>query len=385
MLRSLLAIIGGAAGGLVLVALVVGVVWFCMLHHKSIPNKNSETASSDPSALVEWNRGGRFSTAGCSYVTEPQGARQFALEELEQATKNFSEHNLIGKGRFGLVYKGMLCDGTIVATKMRPGAPRQDFVEEVHYLSGMRHRNLVNLLGYCQEGGLQMLVYEYLPNGSVCNHLYDNGRESTKRLEFKQRLSIALGAAKGLCHLHSMVPPLVHKDFKTSNVLVDENFISKVADAGVIRILQRMEDAFPSSQAYGGNVFQDPVVAGPEMLSVTSDIYSFGVFLLELITGRKASCLGFLESGESLIHWVEGHAGAQDLIDQRLGNSFTSGGMKHLVELTLQCLSLHESRPKMQIVVSELDRILETEMTLTTIMGDGTAIVTLGSQLFTSS
>ncbi|KAK1291347.1 putative LRR receptor-like serine/threonine-protein kinase [Acorus calamus] len=268
----------------------------------------------------------------------PRGARQFALEELEQATKNFSEHNLIGKGRFGLVYKGLLCDGTIVATKMRPGT----------------------------------LDRTLLKRYNVCAEEQDNGRESTKRLEFKQRLSIALGAAKGLCHLHSMVPPLVHKDFKTSNVLVDENFISKVADAGVIRILQRMEDAFPSSQAYGGNVFQDPVYP----------IFPLKGFSMVLLSPHNTEDM---DTRSRTCSTVEGHAGAQDLIDQRLGNSFTSGGMKHLIELTLQCLSLHESRPKMQIVVSELDRILETEMTLTTIMGDGTAIVTLGSQLFTSS
>uniref|UniRef100_A0A1D1YP47 non-specific serine/threonine protein kinase n=1 Tax=Anthurium amnicola TaxID=1678845 RepID=A0A1D1YP47_9ARAE len=334
--------------------------------------------------LGEWSRGGRVSSAGGGHVTEPQGARCFTLEELEQATKSFSESNLVGKGSFGSVYKGLLCDGRIVAIKRRAGTLRKEFVEEVQHLSEIWHRNLVTLIGYCIEGGLQMLVYEYVPNGSVTGHLYDNEHNLMARLEFKQRLSIALGAAKGLCHLHGLVPPLVHKDFKTSNVLVDENFIAKVADAGIVNLLQRTE--YGSSQTSRSNVFRDPEVLELGQLSEISDVYSFGVFLLEIVTGKEVTSVSFLESSEGLTQWVESHMHSNDLIDQRLGNSFTSEGMKGLIGLTLQCLdSSRGRRPKMDVVVSELDRILETEMTLTTVMGDGTAIVTLGSQLFTSA
>ncbi|URD78215.1 STYKc [Musa troglodytarum] len=263
---------------------------------------------------VEWNRRDRISSSGCG-----RSARQFTLEELEEATKNFSESNLVGTGSFGLVYKGLLLDGTIVAIKRRVSVPRQKFVEEVEILSEIRHRNLVTLIGYCQEGGLQMLVFEYLPNGGVSHHLYEGEQLSHSRLEFKQRLAIAIGAAKGLAHLHSLAPPLVHKDFKTNNVLVDENFIAKVADAGLHKL-------------------------------------------------------------------VEAHAGSNDIIDRRLGNGFTSEGMKELIALTLRCLNPSgHNRPKMRAIAVELDQILETEMALTTIMGDGTAIVTLGSQLFTST
>ncbi|XP_038980549.1 proline-rich receptor-like protein kinase PERK8 isoform X2 [Phoenix dactylifera] len=384
MSRLLAAMVGGAIGALAFLVIVIWFLWFCILHRRTCANRSSETGSSDP-PTIEWTRGGRITSAGGGHATEHQGARQFTFEELSQATKNFNESNLVGSGSFGLVYKGLLLDGTIVAIKRRRGAPLQEFVEEVKRLSEICHRNLVTLIGYCQEGGLQMLVFEHLPNGSISRHLYDIARGPVTRLEFKQRLSVAIGAAKGLAHLHNLVPQVVHKDFKSSNVLVDENFIAKVADAGIAQLLQRLEDAGPS-QSSGGNVFQDPEVEEFGALSEASDVYSFGVFLLELITGREAAHFFSPGSDESLAQWVEAHLISNNLIDQRLGSSFTPEGMKDLIGLTLQCLNPSgRGRPKMSAVVAELDLILETEMSLTTVMGDGTAIVTLGSQLFTSS
>ncbi|KAL5203130.1 hypothetical protein ABZP36_014082 [Zizania latifolia] len=371
---------GVAAGGAILFSVATAVIaLWCAARLRARRNRNSETGSSDPSTLVEWGKGGRSSTA-----PEHQGARQFSLDELAQATKYFSEANLVGVGSFGLVYKGLLLDGTVVAIKKRSGAPRQEFAEEVRKLSEITHRNIVTLIGYCQEGGLRMLVYEYLPNGSVCGHLYDTGKGSMTRLEFKQRLSIAIGAAKGLNHLHTLVPPLIHKDFKTSNVLVDENFIAKVADAGLVRLFRGYEDVGPS-HGFSNSVYQDPEVQLASQFSESSDVYSFGVFLLELITGREAASLIFPDSRESLAHWIEGHFSSNELIDPRLGGNFTSEGMKEFVSLSFQCLNPSpRRRPKMRLVATELDRILETEMSLTTIMGDGTAIITLGSTLFTS-
>lgn len=386
MSNSLAAVVGGAAGAIALVVILIGFIWFCMQQCKKFANRNSDTGSSDPSALVEWNKGGASSSAAGPSLSGPQGARQFTLEELQQATSHFSESNLIGHGSFGLVYMGLLRDGTVVAVKRRSGTPRQQFVEEVRRLSEIWHRNLVTLLGYCQEEGLQMLVFEYLPNGSICSHLYVTRQDSTSQLEFKQRLSIALGAAKGLCHLHGLSPPLAHKDFKTSNVLVDENFIAKVADAGISRLLQRIEEAGPSSQMMIDVVFRDPEIGEYGTPMEMSDVYSFGVFLLELITGQESRHLDLLQSGGSLTQWVELHAGSNDLVDRRLGNTFTADGMQELIKLTLWCLNLSgKSRPKMEIVVSELNRILEKEIALTTGIGEGTATFTLGSWLFTSA
>ncbi|XP_058000978.1 probable receptor-like protein kinase At5g38990 isoform X2 [Hevea brasiliensis] len=368
MSKSYAAIVGGAAG-VALVALSL-VLWFCKSHCKKFSNKNSETGSSDPhaSALEEWNRGGGSSSAPSHPLFGSQGARQFTMDELEQATKEFSESNLIGYGSFGSVYKGLLHD-TIVAIKRRRGAPREDFVAEVLYLSEIRHRNLVSLLGYSQERGSQMLVFEYIPNGNMCNHLYDTGLKTSTKLEFKQRLSIAQGAAKGLCHLHGLNPPLLHKNFKTANVLVDENFIVKVAEAGISKLLETIEEAGPSHTS-GVNVFQDP---------------DFGVFLLELITGQEAMHLGFLGSDESLIEWVASRLNSNNFVDRRLVGSFTTDGIRDLIRLMLRCMSFPGlERPKMEMAVVELERIQEKEMALTTVMGEGIATFIKGSELFTS-
>lgn len=380
----------GAAALLLAAALAVAWWWLVIVRRRRRRDRSSDTGSSSeapPPTLAEWGRCGRTSSA-----PEFHGARQFSLEELAHATNGFAEANLVGAGAFGLVYKGLLLDGTVVAIKRRAGAPRQDFANEIRRLSEIWHRNVVTLIGFCQEGGLQMLVFEYLPNASVSGHLYDTGKETMTRLEFKQRLSIAIGAAKGLSHLHSLAPPLIHRDFKTSNVLVDENFIAKVSDAGIHRLLRGPDGGAVAAPASRG-VFQDPEVhssaQAQAQLSETesSDVYSFGVFLLELVTGREAA--GLMPPGsskDSLAQWMEARFASNELVDPRLGGSFTSEGMAEVVGLASSCLSPSaRRRPRMRLVAAELDRILEKEMALTTVMGDGgTAIVTLGSQLFTS-
>eukprot|EP00268_Persea_americana_P012930 TRINITY_DN15576_c0_g1_i8.p1 TRINITY_DN15576_c0_g1~~TRINITY_DN15576_c0_g1_i8.p1 ORF type:complete len:238 (-),score=46.79 TRINITY_DN15576_c0_g1_i8:221-934(-) len=236
-----------------------------------------------------------------------------------------------------------------------------------------------------------MLVYEYIPNGSVSSHLYGPSQLSDGKLEFKHRLSIALGAAKGLSHLHALNPPLIHKDFKTRNVLVDENFVPKVADSGLRNLLRRNDDAGPSSRMLSDDIFLDPRIKEFGRFSEKSDVYSFGVFLLELLSGQEADRLQFPESGQtqSIVEWAQNYQESKDIstiIDPRLGSSFTQEGMKEFIWLIVHCVNAYsERRPTMHYVVSELDRILEKEMSLTTIMGEGTPTVTLGSQLFTSS
>ncbi|XP_022842417.1 probable serine/threonine-protein kinase PBL3 isoform X4 [Olea europaea var. sylvestris] len=319
-----------------------------MLQCRKFSNKNSDTASSDPSAVVESNRGGTSSSA-TPLAAGQHSARQFGMEELEQATRNFNESNLIGCGNFGLVYKGLLSDGTVVAIKRRRGAPKQEFIDEVAYLSRIWNRTLVTLLGYCQENGYQMLVFEYVPNGSVCNHLYDTGEDSRTKLEFKQRLSIAIGAAK---------------------------------DAGVSKLLEKIGNANPSSSNF--NVFKDPEVEQVGVFSKTSDVYSFGVFLMELITGREATDKEAFGSNERVLQWVQMLLSSKNLVDRRLSGSFTAEGMRDLIMLMLNCMRFPgKERPQMENVVLELDRIHEQEIRLTTVTGESTTTVTLGSQLFT--
>ncbi|XP_064984136.1 probable serine/threonine-protein kinase PBL21 isoform X1 [Musa acuminata AAA Group] len=365
---ALAAVLGGAAGAVALLGILIGLIRYFMLRNRSIA-RSSDTNSSELSVQEEQNIELAF-----------QGARVFTLKELDAATKDFSNINLIGYGMFGEVNKGFLQDGTIVAIKRRVSAPSQEFIEEVCYLSSIRHRNLVRLLGYCQENDLQMLVYEYVSNGSVSTHLYGGNQVSSRKLEFKHRLSIAHGAAKGMVHLHSLNPPLVHMNFKTTNVLVDEDFMPKVADAGLRRLLNRTNGASPSSRVTTDDPFHDPEVKESGGFSLKSDVYSFGVFLMELLCGRD------VRSDQRLIEWAQNYEDSIDIltvIDPRMVSSFTSEGMKEFLRLITWCLNpSSERRPAMDYVEIELQRIREKELQLTTVMGEGTTTVTLGSQLF---
>ncbi|XP_045793712.1 putative serine/threonine-protein kinase isoform X2 [Trifolium pratense] len=375
---SLAPIIGGAAGAVALVGISILLIWLCLFRQTSV-SRTSETGSSDPSQVGR--HGGMES--------QMRDTRRFAMEELSHATKNFSDKNLIGEGKFGEVYKGLLQDGMLVAIKKRHAATSQEFVDEVRYLSAIQHRNLVTLIGYCQENNLQFLIYEYVPNGSVSSHLYGATQQPREKLEFKHRLSIAQGAAKGLAHLHSLSPRLVHKNFKTSNVLVDENFISKVADAGLRNFLGRVDIAGSSSQVASDEIFLAPEVREFRQFSDKSDVYSFGVFLLELLSGKEATESPSINTSQNLVESVLSNQDSSimsAIIDQRMESRFTAEGMENYILLLIRCLDpSSERRPAMSYVEMELDRILEKEMNLTTMMGEGTPTVTLGSQLFKST
>ncbi|XP_058737648.1 putative serine/threonine-protein kinase isoform X1 [Vicia villosa] len=378
MSSSLAAIIGGAAGAAALVGISIILLWFCLFRQTSV-SRTSETGSSDPSQV------GRHG----GIELQMRDTRRFAMDELSHATKNFTDKNLIGEGKFGEVYKGLLQDGMLVAIKKRRGVTSQEFVDEVRYLSSIQHRNLVTLIGYCQENNLQFLIYEYVPNGSVSSHLYGASQQPRERLEFKHRLSIAQGAAKGLAHLHSLSPRLVHKNFKTSNVLVDENFISKVADAGLRNFLGRVEIVGSSSQVASDEIFLAPEVREFRQFSEKSDVYSFGVFLLELLSGKEATESPSINTSQNLVESVLSNQDSSTMsaiIDQRMESRFTAEGMESYILLLIKCLDpSSERRPSMSYVEMELDRILEKEMNLTTMMGEGTPTVTLGSQLFKST
>ncbi|KAI7740720.1 hypothetical protein M8C21_023531, partial [Ambrosia artemisiifolia] len=161
MSRTLAAIVGGAAGAMALLGFVILVTWFFFCNNRSA-SRTSETDSSDPSQVER--------SQAVQLVARE--TRRFEIDELSLATKNFSDKSLIGEGKFGEVYKGLLHDGMLVAIKRRLAPPTQEFIQEARYLASIQHRNIVTLLGYCQASGQQILVYEYVPNGSVSIHLY---------------------------------------------------------------------------------------------------------------------------------------------------------------------------------------------------------------------
>ncbi|XP_038691244.1 wall-associated receptor kinase-like 20 [Tripterygium wilfordii] len=295
-------------------------------------------------------------------------ARMFHLKEVKKATNNFSEDRVLGSGGFGEVYKGVLQDGTLVAVKSaRVGNIKstQQVLNEVGILSQVNHKNLVRLLGCCVEAEQPLMIYEYISNGTLHDHLH--GKYSTF-LDWKKRLRIALQTAEALTYLHSAAyTPIYHRDVKSSNILLDDDFNAKVADFGLSRL------ACPglshvSTCAQGTLGYLDPEYYRNYQLTDKSDVYSYGVVLLELLTSQKAIDFSRNENDVNLVIFVSERAtgGAlMDVVDDRLLGKEPSGNLEISVrlfsELALACLQERKTdRPCMKDVVQELQHIIQT-------------------------
>ncbi|GAA0159512.1 hypothetical protein LIER_38884 [Lithospermum erythrorhizon] len=235
-------------------------------------------------------------------------ARSFTFAELVKATDHFKEENLLGEGGFGRVYKGHL-KGTdeVVAIKQLDIHGCQgirEFVVEVMTLSMADHPNLVKLIGYCIEGEQRLLVYEFMPLGSLEDHLFGNLRKR-KKLDWNIRMKIAAGAALGLQYLHvSMDPPIIYRDVKCSNILLGEDYHSKLSDFGLAKIGPSGDKTHVSTRVMGTYGYCAPDYALTGQLTFKSDIYSFGVVLLELLTGRRAIDHNRPSNERNLVEWV---------------------------------------------------------------------------------
>ncbi|GMI93321.1 PBS1-Like 23 [Hibiscus trionum] len=236
-------------------------------------------------------------------------AHIFTFRELVVATDNFNPDCLIGEGGFGRVYKGYIENiDKIVAVKQldRNGMQgSREFFSEVLMLSLVNHPNLVNLIGYCADGDQRILVYEYMANGSLEYHLLDvaPGKEP---LDWNTRMKVAEGAAKGLEYLHDFAdPPIIYRDFKASNILLDENFNPKLSDFGLAKLGPTGGKDHVSTRVMGTYGYCAPEYAMTGQLTTKSDVYSFGVVFLELISGRRAIDIERPEEEQNLVAWAE--------------------------------------------------------------------------------
>ncbi|KAH9774153.1 serine/threonine-protein kinase PBS1 [Citrus sinensis] len=236
-------------------------------------------------------------------------AQTFTFRELAAATKNFRPESFIGEGGFGRVYKGWLeSTGQVVAVKQldRNGLQgNREFLVEVLMLSLLHHSNLVNLIGYCADGDQRLLVYEFMPLGSLEDHLHDLPPDK-EALDWNTRMKIAAGAAKGLEYLHDKAnPPVIYRDFKSSNILLEEGFHPKLSDFGLAKLGPVGDKSHVSTRVMGTYGYCAPEYAMTGQLTVKSDVYSFGVVFLELITGRKAIDSSRPHGEQNLVTWTK--------------------------------------------------------------------------------
>ncbi|XP_017231409.1 probable serine/threonine-protein kinase PBL5 isoform X2 [Daucus carota subsp. sativus] len=237
-------------------------------------------------------------------------AKPFTFDEMEYATENFKPDHFLGEGGFGKVFKGKLRDTSqVVAIKRldRNGTQGiREFVVEVMTLGLVDHPNLVKLIGFCAEGDQRLLVYEFMPLGSLEDHLHDPSRKS---LDWNTRMKIAAGAARGLEYLHDkMNPPVIYRDLKCSNILLGEDYHPKLSDFGLAKVGPTGDNTHVSTRVMGTYGYCAPDYAMTGQLTFKSDIYSFGVVLLEIITGRKAIDNTKSAKEQNLVAWVRRHA-----------------------------------------------------------------------------
>ncbi|GLT74642.1 hypothetical protein SLA2020_464290 [Shorea laevis] len=350
-------VLGLAISGALLLLGLVGVGIYAVRQ-----KKRAERAIGLSNPFASWAPSGKDSGG----APQLKGARWFSYDELKKCTNNFSESNELGYGGYGKVYRGILSDGQAVAIKRAQQGSMQgglEFKTEIELLSRVHHKNLVGLVGFCFEQGEQMLVYEFMAHGTLRDNLL--GRSSIY-LDWKRRLRIALGAARGLAYLHELAnPPIIHRDVKSSNILLDENFTAKVADFGLSKLVSDSSKGHVSTQVKGTLGYLDPEYYMTQQLTEKSDVYSFGVVMLELITAKQP-----IEKGKYVVREVrtamdrndEEYFGLREMMDPTIRNAGTLVGFGKFLELAMQCVEDSAGdRPTMSEVVKAIETILQND------------------------
>ncbi|KGN55628.2 probable serine/threonine-protein kinase PIX13 isoform X1 [Cucumis sativus] len=329
--------------------------------------------------------GSQFSAAGSVDVSEPYPSgkildqpnlKEFSFTELKLITKNFRPESLIGQGGFGKVYKGWVDDKTLAPSKSNSGMVVaikklnaesvqgfQEWQAEVNFLGRLNHPNLVKLLGFCWEDDELLLVYEFMPRGSLENHLFGR-RSSIEPLSWERRLKIAIGAARGLAFLHSSEKEVIYRDFKASNILLDLNYNSKISDFGLARLGPTGEESHVTTRIMGTYGYVAPEYVSTGHLYVKSDVYGFGVVLLEIMTGLRAHDMNRTSDQRNLVDWAKPFLmkkkRIKNLMDARIEGQYSSKAVTLVGDLTLKCLETDpRKRPSMQEVLEELEHIEE--------------------------
>ncbi|XP_022736066.1 probable serine/threonine-protein kinase PBL3 [Durio zibethinus] len=339
----------------------------------NLPNRDHPSASSslikaDSEKSVSGNRSAARTE---SDILSSPHLKAFTFTELKNATRNFRSDYLIGEGGFGYVYKGWMDEQTLVPA--RPGCGmvvavkklkpqgfqgHKEWLSEVNYLGQLHHPNLVKLIGYCLEDESRLLVYEYLSKGSLENHLF---RRGARPLSWAIRIRVAIDAARGLSFLHDSQPPVIYRDFKASNILLDSEFNAKLSDFGLAKAGPTGDHSHVSTQVLGTQGYAAPEYIATGRLTARCDVYSFGVVLVELLSGRRAVDETKIGVEENLVEWARPFLGDRRklfrIMDTKLEGQYPQRAAYTIALLALQCISEAKSRPRMTEVLSALEQL----------------------------
>ncbi|KAG2615760.1 probable serine/threonine-protein kinase PBL23 isoform X2 [Panicum virgatum] len=316
------------------------------------PPQQQQQGKESPSSNSASDGAGAAAAGMAVVVAGERGVQVFSYRQLHAATGGFGRAHMVGQGSFGAVYRGVLPDGRKVAVKLmdRPGKQgEQEFEMEVELLSRLRSPHLLGLIGHCSEGGQRLLVYEFMANGGLQEHLYPNTGScgGISKLDWDTRMRIALEAAKGLEYLHERVnPPVIHRDFKSSNILLDKDFHARVSDFGLAKLGSDRAGGHVSTRVLGTQGYVAPEYALTGHLTTKSDVYSYGVVLLELLTGRVPVDMKRPPGEGVLVNWI---------LDPALEGQYSLKDAVQVAAIAAMCVQPEaDYRPLMADVVQSL-------------------------------